>query len=105
MNPPEPPPEALDAPNELVGFANDPVYRLLGVIPHPSAQDISPEWNDRLWKEILYTPAGSENDLGARKGMEVQVHYKGYLTDGWDFDKNQPPDYPFKFTLGASKFE
>lgn len=33
-------------------------------------------------------------------GQLVSVHYKGWLSDGRAFDQRQPPEPPFRFTVG-----
>ncbi|CAN5370637.1 FKBP-type peptidyl-prolyl cis-trans isomerase [soil metagenome] len=37
----------------------------------------------------------------AMKGDLISVHYRGYLDDGTEFDKNLEPDAPFQLELGA----
>ncbi len=36
-------------------------------------------------------------------GKRVSIHYIGWLTNGTQFDANQPPSNPFQFTVGLGQ--
>ncbi len=36
-------------------------------------------------------------------GKRVSIHYTGWLTNGTQFDANQPPSSPFQFTVGVGQ--
>ncbi|OXA53081.1 Peptidyl-prolyl cis-trans isomerase FKBP4 [Folsomia candida] len=90
-----------------VTAGDDAVFQLLGVRPGPDAVDISPLGDQKLWREVLFTPESTgdeeQDQHGARNGMEVKVHYKGTLTDNSIFDENTSSDPPFTFTIGEGK--
>lgn len=91
-----------------VTAGDDAVFQLLGVRPGPDAVDISPLGDQKLWREVLFTPESTgdeeQDQHGARNGMEVKVHYKGTLTDNSIFDENTSSDPPFTFTIGEGEY-
>lgn len=54
--------------------------------------------NELIIEEIV-TGAGRE----ARSGYRVQVHYRGTLEDGRQFDASYDRGQPFQFRLGAGQ--
>ena len=51
--------------------------------------------------KIEDTTAGTGAE--AKKGMQVSVHYTGWLTDGKKFDSSLDRGVPFKFQLGVGQ--
>ena len=55
-----------------------------------------PPGPDKLEKEDVVAGTGPE----AKAGDTVRMHYRGTLTNGKEFDKNEGSDKPFEFVLG-----
>ncbi len=55
-----------------------------------------PPGPDKLEKEDVVVGTGPE----AKAGDTVRMHYRGTLTNGKEFDKNEGSDKPFEFVLG-----
>lgn len=66
----------------------------------PNAEDISPEKDGGLWKEIKTTGSGDDQPCS---GDTVFVHYVGTLTDGTKFDSSRDRGDQFSFVLGQGK--
>ena len=52
---------------------------------------------------LYYRDLEEGDGAAATAGQIVQVHYRGWLADGGQFDARQPPSEPFRFLLGAGQ--
>ena len=53
--------------------------------------------------ELIIEDLVAGNGAAATAGMQVTVHYTGWLTDGRKFDSSVDRNDPFQFRLGAGQ--
>ncbi|MCC6349195.1 MAG: FKBP-type peptidyl-prolyl cis-trans isomerase [Candidatus Eisenbacteria bacterium] len=57
----------------------------------------------RLASGLVYEDLAIGNGKMADPGLQVSVHYTGWLTDGTKFDSSHDRNQPYQFTLGQGE--
>jgi len=85
--------------------SSEPTSSSTGVAETPAAPEAEATGGKvhKLASGLQYEDTVVGNGKMAEPGMNVSVHYTGWLTDGTKFDSSVDRGQPFKFQLGAGQ--